>query len=312
MNTLQANISDISSNYYHYLINLQNVKGIGVGYKFINGKQTNELSIHVLVDKKVNVSYLTYNNIIPKTYMGIKTDVIEIGTPRILGIESELFNKYRPLKGGCGIYAKDANLDGTLGCIVVKKKILGNKYFILSNNHVLADSNTIPIGREVIQPSSSHGGKFPQDIVAKLSNFIEIKFEHGISKLKNYVDCAIAEVTNKSLISKEVLKIGKITGAAKANLNDHVRKTGITSGLTDGKIISINTTIEIEFDNNKKVFFANQQMALLPSSKGDSGSVVINDKNEVIGLLFATGRLNTTFINDINLVLKALKIDIYK
>ena len=311
MNILN-NISDISNKYYHHFFSKANVVGVGAGFKFTNHKETNQLSIQVFVKKKVRKAYLGCNNIIPRTYMGLLTDVIEIGTPKILGSNTIINGRYRPLKGGCTIYTKDASLDGTLGCIVVRKQLFKDKYFILSNNHVLADSNKIILGAEVIQPTLKYGGKFQTDVVARLTQFHPLNFPTALFKPKNFVDCAIAEVTNKSLISKEVLKIGKLAGVATPTLGTHVRKTGSKSDLTDGKITSINTTMEVNFDS-KKLLFSNQIFASLPSLKGDSGSVVVDDNNKVLGLLFASDSSgNHSLINDINLVLKILNVEIYK
>ena len=304
------NISNISRYHYHYLFAIENVRGVGVGYKFINGIITNELCIHILVEKKVKENLLTYNNVIPKIYMGIKTDVIEIGIPKSLA-SNKFPERYRPLKGGCGIYSKDATFHGTLGCIVFRKKFLSNKYFILSNNHVLADNNSIPIGTEVIQPSIKNGGKFEKDVVAKLSEFKSLNFTTTLTKPKNFVDCAIAELTKKSLISNEILRLGKISGISSANLNDNIRKVGFVSGLTSGKVISLNVTTEITYSGNKKAFFANQIFVSASSIPGDSGSVVLDHDNKVIGLLFAAGAQGTSFVNDINLVLKELNVEIY-
>lgn len=311
MNILK-NISDISGNHYHYLFTHENVKGVGVGYKFINGMATNELCIHVLVERKVNRRCLTYNNIVPKTYMGIKTDIIEIGTPRsVIGSNNKYLERYRPLKAGCGIYSKDATFHGTLTCIVFRKKLLGNKYFILSNNHVLADGNRISIETKVIQPSIKDGGNFETDVVAKLSEFKPLKFATVVTKPKNFVDCAIAEVNKKSLISKEILTLGKIYGISKAVLNQNVRKVGFVSGLTSGKVISLNVTTEINYIGNKKAFFADQIFISASSIPGDSGSIVVDHDNKVLGMLFAAGAQGTSFVNDINVVLKELNVELY-
>ena len=309
MNVLD-NISDISRNYYHYLFTHKNVKGVGVGYKFINGVETNELCIHVFVERKVSEAYLTCNHIIPKTYMGIKTDVIEVGNFKASASSSGVSGKYRPLKGGCSIYTKGATLRGTLGCIVVRKHFPKDKHFILSNNHILVDNNRLPLGTEVIQPTLSEGGKFETDVVAKLSEFKPIKFSLGILKPKNFVDCAIAELTSSSLISNEILHIGHLAGTSTPTLKAPVKKTGIKTGLTEGKITSIKVTMEVEFSSGRKALFSNQILASLKSLSGDSGSIVVDENNKAIGLLFGSDTKGDSLINDINLVLKELKVNI--
>ncbi len=46
--------------------------------------------------------------------------------------------------------------------------------FILSNNHVLANSNTAAIGDPILQPGSHDGGTLTNDHIADLADFIPI------------------------------------------------------------------------------------------------------------------------------------------
>ena len=179
MNKIENNILDISHNYYKYFMMIENVNGVGLGFKKINGINTKELCIHILVEKKINEQYLLKNSIVPKIYMGIKTDIIERG--QIIahtGVNEDF--KIRPLQGGSAISSEYFNLGkrnistGTLGCIVTKKKkSFGRNYFILSNNHVIADANNAPIGTPIMQPQYKTGN---EETVAYLSDFIKIDF----------------------------------------------------------------------------------------------------------------------------------------
>ena len=122
MNNIMNNILDISHNYYKYLINLKNVIGVGLGLKIINNIQTIEPCIHVLVNTKIKTKYLNKNNIIPKTYMGIKTYVIENGSIKLLSEYNQ--NKFRPLQSGCTLGISNTRYVGTLCCIVKKSLFL--------------------------------------------------------------------------------------------------------------------------------------------------------------------------------------------
>lgn len=107
MNKIESNIEDISQNYYKYLMSLKNVTGVGLGYKKINNIDTKEPCIHVLVEKKVDDKYISLNNLIPKNYLGIKTDVIQSGTFKLLSTNLDEYDdikipyKVRPIHGGC-------------------------------------------------------------------------------------------------------------------------------------------------------------------------------------------------------------------
>ena len=317
MFNLNNNIIDVCNNHYRPLLNLQNVCSIGLGLKYINNINTFEPCIHVLVEKKLPADYVSSNNIIPKHYMGLKTDVIQIGKPRFTSNDA-VPERFRPLKGGCSlgiavrlgvnelVFAR-----GTLGCIVTKpyKKFL-KKYFILSNNHVLANLNRLPIGTSIIQPSAENGGT-KKDLVAHLSNFIPLHFSYpGIMEMVNFVDCAIAELSNSKLASKLIHDVGKLAGYSKAILNEPVKKVGYVSGLTTGYITSTNATLQVQVDNAVNIF-QNQILAKLRIATGDSGSIVLNDSNKAVGLAFSGTDEGFLYMNDISLVLKELDVELY-
>src|SRR5438094_7074528 len=77
---------------------------------------------------------------------------------------------------------------GSIGARVVDGS--GNVY-VLSNNHVLANSNDATIGDAALQPGPYDGGTAPADQIATLSAFQAIDFSGG----GNPIDAAIARVT---------------------------------------------------------------------------------------------------------------------
>jgi hypothetical protein len=58
---------------------------------------------------------------------------------------------------------------------MVTDKTTGER-FILSNNHVLANSNNALVGDAILQPGAIDGGQNPADKVATLERFIKIRF----------------------------------------------------------------------------------------------------------------------------------------
>lgn len=225
---------------------------------------------------------------------------------------SERTKRWRPLVGGISVGHKDITA-GTLGCFV--KDNNGNIY-ILSNNHVLANSNKGKIGDEILQPGPYDGGRIPNDVVGNLSNFIEIKFPESrctlskfiidtlnfISKTfgrktrfkiystelpENEVDCAIAKISVD--YSNEILEIGKPKGSAKVNEGEEVYKSGRTTGLTKGIVVDDSASITVNYGENGEALFVNQILVQGDNvaSGGDSGSVFLNEDGYVVGLLFA-------------------------
>ena len=322
MFNLQNNIIDICNNNYKYLLNLQNVTSIGLGFKYINSINTLEPCIHVLVEKKLPNKYISNNNLIPKQYMGLKTDVIKIGKPKFTSNDA-IPQKFRPLEGGCalGIAIRFGTGGlmfgrGTLGCIVTKTdEENGSKsFFILSNNHVLARLNSLPIGTSIIQPNIENGGT-TRDVVAYLSDFIQLKFVTNDTNPDmrpiNYVDCAIAEISNLSLTSSIINQVGKLSGYSEAILNEPVKKVGYVSGLTSGNVLTTNATLEVKVDANRSNIFLNQILASLPVETGDSGSIALNGSNEAIGLIFSGTDEGFSYMNDIGIVLNYLNVELY-
>ncbi|MFQ5585142.1 MAG: hypothetical protein ACE5GL_11970, partial [Calditrichia bacterium] len=281
---------------------------------------------------KKPVSALETNELIPSDFQGITTDVVASGP--IFAFQDPR-GKFRPAPGGVSIGHRLITA-GTLGCLV--KKAGQNYNYILSNNHVLANSNEANTGDAILQPGPYDGGKDPDDQIAILSEFVPIQFDDKGSSCKiansittflnffarlsgsksrlqavetkiseNLVDCAIAEPLDQADVKNEILNVGNITGVAEATLNMAVKKMGRTTGFTTGTIEQIDVTARVNYGTNKVATFVDQIMAGAMSQGGDSGSVVLNSDNKVVGLLFA-GSNTTTIINRIQNVFQQLGV----
>ncbi len=307
-----------------------NVVATGIGYKIAAGKQTTELALICSVDVKKAKQALSLKEMIPATIQDIPTDVNPTGT--IYALQAPT-GKFRPAPGGVSIGHYQITA-GTLGCLVKKN----DKLMILSNNHVLANSNSASIGDAILQPGPYDGGSDPQDRIAKLNDFVQIDFGNGssscpfgqtvaailnlfaalvgsktrllptrIAAAENLVDCAIAEPINAADVKNEILQIGTIAGTAEGTLGLSIKKSGRTTGLTTGTITQIDVTSQVSYGSNKVATFVDQLMAGNISQGGDSGSAVLNTDNKLIGLLFA-GSNTTTIINRIQNVFDALAV----
>lgn len=315
------------------LMTKPNVVATGIGYKFVGGKKSKEIGIVCSVDKKMTRKSLAESEMIPAEIENIPVDVFVSGA---IYAQQEPTGRFRPAPGGVSIghYLITA---GTLGCLVKKN---GN-LFILSNNHVLANSNDGSIGDAILQPGAYDGGQNPQDRIAELADFIPIQFAgnggtpspcpvgnvvagfmNAIAavlgsgtRLKtvrpmavtNLVDCAIARPLNESDVLNEILNIGQINGTDEAVLGMSLKKMGRTTGLTTGTINQIDVTAQVSYGDNKTATFVDQLLAGNMSAGGDSGSAVLSDNNKLVGLLFA-GSNTTTIINRIQNVFDALQL----
>jgi hypothetical protein len=329
------------------LFSRPNVVATGIGHKTVNGKKTGELCIVCSVGLKVSAASLGEDEIIPPFIEGVPTDVRPVGLIHALRKTADAgpeklthalrkpTGRFRPAPGGVSTGHIHVSA-GTLGCLVKK----GEKILILSNNHVLANSNQGKKGDMIIQPGLHDGGKIPADRIARLTGFVPIYFENersgglfagGISGIYNFfarlsgsrsrlysrkikqpdnlVDCAIAEPVDPDDVKNEILGAGIITGTAEGTLDMEVRKSGRTTGFTTGVIEQVDVTVRVNFGSGKTALFTDQLMTGAMSQGGDSGSVVLNGKNEAVGLLFA-GSTTTTIINRIQNVFKLLEVEL--
>jgi S1-C subfamily serine protease len=313
------------------LIKKKNVVAVILGQKVTGGINTGRNAMVVYVTKKIPLSELSEQDIVPKTIEGFESDVQESGEIRALEVDRT--KKWRPAP--CGVSIGHFLITaGTLGMIVKKR----HTPYILSNNHVLANSNNADIGDEIWQPGKIDGGG-SADTIGHLSSFIKIEFEgdestcliaRGYAAIFNFfaarvfrrrsrqtptvsavnkVDCAIALPLLDEAISDEILEIGKPTGFNFSELNtgDVVKKSGRTSGVTQGTVIGTVGIAKVNY-GDKIAVFEDQIFTTAIAQGGDSGSVVLNEKNEVIGLLFA-GSDSLTIVNKIQNVIEALGLD---
>ena len=123
----------------------------------------------------------------------------------------------------------------------------------------------------------------------------------------NLCDAAIAHPLNAEEVALEVLELGKIQGMKEGKLDMKIRKFGRTTALTNGVITQTDLSVVVNYGYNKTALFSDQLMAGAMSQGGDSGSAVLDEENNLVGLLFA-GSDTTTIINRIQNVFSALDI----
>ena len=144
----------------------RNVVGVAVGFKNQLGETSGEPSVVVLVQQKKPVEALSEEDLIPREIDGLPTDVVQIG---FLRAQADPRQRFRPvIQPGVSIAHYQVGA-GTLGAIV-RHRETGERY-LLSNNHVFANSNDAQIGDDILQPGPLDGGVRPGDTIAHLSQF---------------------------------------------------------------------------------------------------------------------------------------------
>ena len=145
---------------------LSNVHATGVGMRLRQGKVVeDDFVIKVYVFDKQDLGARA-PKITRGEFQGIGIDVEHLPVQQALHkarrtaraiatTPSQHQQRRRPVVGGLQISPLGANFVGTLGCLVTR----GSQLFALSNNHVLADTNRLPIGTQIVQPFGSNPGR---------------------------------------------------------------------------------------------------------------------------------------------------------
>ena len=225
-------------------------------------------------------------------------------------------HKQRPAP--CGISVGHYRITaGTLGALATGRSAPRNRrVLMLSNNHVLANSNGGRYGDSIIQPGRADGGQNPRDRVAILERYVPVNFSGGA----NYVDCATGWCWHQRVRREFIYRSGggfrlfRVSSSPRAAFRGMiVGKTGRTTQLKAGRVTDTSATIRVNFGGGRVALYRDQ-LAIRGlsgnfSAGGDSGSLIWtwDRSRRPVGLLFAGGG-GVTFGNKIGRVLSALDI----
>jgi len=225
----------------------------------------------------------------------------------------------RPAPGGVSVAHRKVTA-GTIGCLCVGRSAPRNsRLMVLSNNHVLANSNNAVFGDCICQPGPYDGGSCPAYQIAILERFCPIVFGGGT----NYVDCATGwcwpDRVRRELVylSGGAVQFFRISGQPLyPQLGWNVGKSGRTTQLTVGRIVALNWSGWINYGVGR-AWFAGQFVVQgyggqAFSAGGDSGSSVWtwDSARRPVGLLFAGGG-GYTICNPMPWVVSGLDINLY-
>ncbi len=148
----------------------RNVIGVGIGEKLVDGRSTGVRAIKFFVRAKFSESHLSPSQLLPKTISGLPVDVDEVGlfrrfrSKKLAAAATATPNprtKFRPAQPGCSVVFQDpANqfvMAGTFGALVKDN----GGFYILSNNHVLADEGRLAAGTPSFSSGCSTGATLP-------------------------------------------------------------------------------------------------------------------------------------------------------
>ncbi len=268
------------------LLDLPGVRGIGIGYKVVGGKQTTQLAVVVLVEHKVEGPRLDPSRRVPERLtftapstgreVTVVTDVQE--SPRIVpavhvsAFDPILNGRLRPTPGGASIGTPSGS--GTLGGWAIDDTT--GRYVFLSNRHVIGSTPGTLVGQPLLSTTESRFGT----VLRGSSTF----------------DAAIGEPFSGSDVNPEIYANGPaIYELARATLDMGVEKTGRTTGHTEGQVTLLDVT-----PNDPECRFRHA-FRIIPTAttglgfiqQGDSGSIIVERTHpdglnwkRVVGLVF--------------------------
>ena len=322
--------------YWHALPDLllrKNVVACGLGYKIRGAELTEELSVVVSVRRKEPEAQLSVRDLVPRQINGLTTDVVETGHIRVHAPVCGPQDRHRPARPGVSI-GHERVTAGTFGLVVERE----GERFILSNNHVLANSNDAAIGDPIRQPAPLDRGT-EMDQIATLEAFVPLDFgeapgqcevarvtaevlnalarltqsSHRLQAIErtdglNLMDAALARPLTPDLIHPNILDLGCPTGVGNVTLGQQVQKMGRTTGLTEGIVQQIDVTVDVDY-NGRTLRFTDQVLTSRMSQPGDSGSGILDMERRAVGLLFA-GSERVTIFTPIARILAQLEVDV--
>jgi hypothetical protein len=247
-------------------------------------------------------------------------DALPVNVHRTGMIDSQP-HRHRARPSPCGISTGHFRITaGTLGCLARGRRAPRNaRLLMLSNNHVLANSNNARFGDNIIQPGRADMGVNPRDRIAILERFVRIDF----TGRPNLVDAATGWCWPNLVRREQIYRSGGAWRHFRISSTPRwcqqgliVGKSGRTTQLTSGRVTGCNETIRVSYGAAGVAVFRNQ-IAIRGlrgdfSRGGDSGSIIWtwDSRRNPVGLLFAGGG-GYTFANKIQYVLPALDINLY-
>lgn len=270
------------------------VTGVDVGFKIRDDKLTKDVALRVHVARKLPIEALDKREVFtesgsPEKVGGFPIDVIEasyaparqLAPAELQDLEDiDRMERLDPLVGGISV-GNPRITAGTLGAIVWDRT--DGSVCLLSNWHVLAGSPDAAGGEPIYQPGSFDGGT-PADTVATLAR----------SRLDTDMDAAIARLNGVRGYSRDIAELSPIAGIVRPALGMQVRKSGRTTGVTEGIIDGLSFSGAITYDHGPNTFHGQIHIVPRPpwpavdyetSKGGDSGSAWIDvATNKAVGL----------------------------
>ena len=299
------------------LLAIPGVTAVGLGSKEVGGRPTGRLVIKVFVAEKRPPDEVPEAERIPPEFEGVPTDVVVGGRripvdapPGAIPPRNVIDNRERPLLGGTRITPEGSEYPSTMGCLV-RHSTDDTKVYGLTVQHAVSvpDLPAPVVGTSRVgQPTGrSSFTECCDDIVGTYA---------GGGREYDVRDEALVQLSAGTQWLAEITEIGVVAGThditdAEAATGAYaVCKYGARTRLTGGTV----SALEAETENGpaKQIVVAPnahpdpQGRTVFFAYDGDSGAVLVNDDQEVVGLIWSRDNSGNAYAWPIDEVLSRL------
>lgn len=327
-----------------------NVVGFGVGKKIRNGSITDEGALCIYVHRKIPINSFPratrarpFNKVISVDKPVRADDLFDVGMVKqadrrpgssqlridVIEVENEILlqvaaprGQMPRVMGGVSI-GLDKETNGTAGCIVRndphnRNNHGGNRdFYLLTAGHVLNKYG------QATTKNVCHPG--PNDITARSLNPANCIFATTLDTTPPlsysqppfpvfHVDAGIASFNGTMIIDQfeeRVLYCGGIREAGMAQEGAIVKKVGRTTGMTFGQITHERGSFTIhKAGSSDAAILSDQIITTSMSQTGDSGALLLDQDNRVLGLLCASSD-DVSVFTPISVVLHELGLELF-
>jgi predicted chitinase len=264
-----------------------NVTGVDMGFRYVQGKRTEQVVVRVHVEKKLSKECLNPGEVFPESLGGVPIDVIEGVYSPHQSLDTLTPRTTRQLQLQPGLSVGNPRVfTGTWGAIVYDNQT--GRPCVLSNWHVLVGDDSALPGDPIVQPGLMDGGDLSSDRIGQLArSILDRRGDAAIAILDDRPDrpfSAAQYETEVVISSARMPKLGEI-------LEKSGRTTGVTRARVDGfGTYSISYSVgnrDIEGFKLVSIIDGNPNDEEI-SAGGDSGSVWYDpNTREGVGLHFA-------------------------
>lgn len=281
------------------------VTGIDIGFRDEDVPDPDDLAVRIFVEDEsaMPTGLLELVDTMGAPFVVVQRSFGTTGLPDT--------SRYRPVVGGVSVaserFASTGTVHvGTLGAVARTTTTPTPLTVGLSNHHVLAVDGNRAFGDRMCQPEPSPLGLITSDHIGQLVSwsFPEVVYE-GVA------DAAICTIETDA--ATEITEIGKVNGTSTATLGMLVQKRGRSTGHTVGIVTNDTTgarlgTYLVNYPHlppvldpvhlvmttqrkmvNQIIIMADFPQSIVFGESGDSGSVVVDFDNNIVGLYYGGG-----------------------